>query len=105
MFKSKAGLSIHMRWKHGEAYNAQRCIDIMTCNANQKKRRWNGEEVSIMAKIEARLRLTGVERITDALLERIPNRTRDAIRGRRKRTDYADMVAGYMGRQFMTTKW
>ena len=95
-FKSKVGLTQHRRRKHAEAYNDQKCIDIIKCNENQKKRRWNGEEVSMMAKIEAKLQRRGVVRITDALLERIPNRTRDAIRGRRKRTDYADMVAGYV---------
>ena len=49
----------------------------------------------MMAKEEARLRSLGVKFVNQGLLEYIPQRTLEAIKGHRRRPDYRSLVALY----------
>lgn len=73
IFKSKAGVGVHMRSKHPVEANAR--VDV-----TRKKARWSEEERKLMAKYDIQLRREGVPNIVEALLAKMPGRSYEAIK-------------------------
>lgn len=90
-FRSVQGLRQHLRLAHPEQYN--RSIDV-----TRKKYRWTPEEDLLLADTEARLRADGVsstvinQAILEVLQRRGVHRTLEAVKSRRKRPDYKNML-------------
>jgi hypothetical protein len=84
-WEKKVGLSQHMRHRHRSEYNT--AIEV-----GQMKRRWTRDEMVVLAEIEAGLPLRKGGNINSALAEKLPSRTFDAIKSRRKSAEYKSIL-------------
>ena len=94
-------LAVHTRAAHPESYHSERTAAIGTAIAAQVKSRWDSEESAIMAQEEARLRSLRVKFLNQGLLQYMPQRTLEAIKGHRRRPDYKSLVEMYK----VSTPW
>lgn len=90
-FASKIGLGVHRRRAHPVEVNRESA-------PAQVKRRWSSEEVALVARTEARLRIAngGCENVQ--LLRELPNlgRTLEALKGKRKTEAYKTLVREFI---------
>jgi len=93
-FTSARGRAVHQQRAHKEWYDAK--LQIPT-----DKARWTPEEVALLARKEVELasRSTPPRFMNQELLKTFPQRTIEAIKGRRKREDYRNMVATLLTQQ------
>jgi hypothetical protein len=91
-YRGKIGLSVHQRSAHAAVYHATHQV------AAQSKKRWDPEEVSCLARKEARLITDGVSplKINENLAQLHTERTLEAIKGRRRGDEYKTMVGQYV---------
>lgn len=83
---TKTGLGVHRRRAHPITTNDE----IIT---ERVKARWSVEEISMMAMEEARLVIAGTTNVNDTLRRSRPERTLEAVKGRRKNAAYKELVA------------
>lgn len=84
-WEKKVSLSQHMRRMHPEEYNA-------TIEVGTSKKRWTRDEINILAEIEAKMSPSDGVFINQALSEKFPSRSYEAIKSHRKREDYRELV-------------
>ena len=87
--KSKAGLSLHQRSAHAEAYHAR------NVKAPSRNKKWTDEDVRLLAKAEVELLQSG-KKVSAALLHRmdvLPGRTEESLRGQRKTSRHKSAVS------------
>jgi hypothetical protein len=77
----QVSLSQHMRHMHKSEYNA-------SINVPLKKSRWTRDEMLILAELEADIDLSECQNINSLLATKFPSRTREAIKLRRKNSEY-----------------
>lgn len=75
-----------MRRAHPVQYND-------TIDVNRVRARWSSEEIKMMAEWEVRAVNEGITKVNQYLINKVPNRTLEAIKGQRKRQDYKDLVS------------
>jgi hypothetical protein len=86
-FETSRGLGQHMRQAHPAEHNAG-------VNVERVKARWSEEEIALLVQAEVSIVQTGnVTNINQQLHERFPQRTVEAIKGRRKMTAYRTAVS------------
>lgn len=88
-FTTKTGLGVHRRRAHPITTNDEIVTDRV-------KARWSAEEISLMAMEEARLVVAGTTNVNDTLKRSRPERTLEAVKGRRKNAAYKLLVAEYV---------
>lgn len=88
-FRSVRGLGQHKRSRHADRYNDQ-------INVERFKRRWLLEEVRLMAEMEARATIDGIRFLNKHLCTLIPDRTLEAIRGKRRCPEYRVQVTSFI---------
>lgn len=84
-FDTARGLGVHIKKKHPAQAND--AIDV-----ERSKRRWNDEELRLMADYEADATLSNVMHMNQHLLTLLPERTLEAIKGQRRKADYRQLV-------------
>jgi len=84
-FKTKTGRGLHHRKAHADWYDSQQ-------NTAQIKARWNDEETRMLARKEAELTLQDTRFMNQALLLVFPDRSLEAIKGKRKQPAYRQLV-------------
>lgn len=84
-FETKRGLSVHVRMKHPVEANRNVCVE-------RTKKRWSNEEVTRLARIEAKALIDGEMMIPQILESAFPGRTLDGIKGQRKKSSYKALV-------------
>lgn len=91
-FGRKRGLGVHTRAAHPNEYHQQALEDLK--GKTEVKRRRTQNEVSSMARweVEILLHLGNVENMNQELKRKIPGRTIEAIKGKRKPPAYKNMV-------------
>lgn len=88
VFRTKRGLGVHMR-VHPLAANS-------AINVDRVKARWSVEETSLMARAEAAATSAGgVLFMNQHLQEMFPQRSLEAIKGKRRSEAYREMVRGF----------
>jgi len=88
-FRTKRGLGVHVVRAHPLVANS--AIDV-----ERVKARWSAEEVSLMARAEASATSAGgVLFMNQHLQQRFPNRSLEAIKGKRRQEAYREMVRGF----------
>ncbi|CAL8300760.1 unnamed protein product [Arctogadus glacialis] len=80
MCKSKGGLSLHMRSAHPAAYAAQVKAMVGGQGSIPKRRMWSGQEVDTLQTIRAEL--TEMRAVLETACTRLPERTKEQIRGK-----------------------
>lgn len=88
-FRGKRGLSQHRRRAHPEEYFSG--LEALKINALGGRRRWTEEEMKLLAREEVRLLRSGPITPGELLIrlhDRFPDRTVEAIKGRRKHDAY-----------------
>lgn len=88
-FTTKTGLGVHRKKAHPEVANEEVVVE-------RKKKRWNSEEMSVVAREEARASQEGVRLLNLHLHSKFPDRTVESIKGMRRRPDYKQMVEEYI---------
>ena len=90
--KNKGGLSLHRRVKHANAYHAE----AAAVNEARDRTYWSAEEDNLLARAEAQLSYDGSlsrARVNDQLMGlAVVDRTKDAIKGRRRNPAYKARV-------------
>lgn len=84
-FPTAIGLGVHISRAHPDQAND--AIDT-----DRIKRRWNAEELRLMADHEARASIANVDNINQHLVTLMPERTLDAIKGKRRNVQYKRLV-------------
>lgn len=92
VFATKIGLGVHKRKSHPVVVNDE----IIT---ERVKARWSEEEVAIMAAKEAELYHVGILQPNAQLTEYMPNRTQEAIKGKRRQAAYKNLVSELIAAQ------
>lgn len=90
-FLSDRGLKEHVSRAHPEVAND-------AIRVARAKARWNNEEVQLLATAEAEAVVAGVKFLNPHLEELFPERTLEAIKGRRRSPAYRNMVQGELQR-------
>nr|ACJ71597.1 reverse transcriptase [Rhynchosciara americana] len=86
-FGTRAGLGQHVRKTHPIESN-------QSINVERKKRRWSPEEIRRMANMEAQATINNIKHLTQYLATYLPQRTLNAIKGRRRDAEYKELVTG-----------
>ena len=89
-FKSSKGRGIHEQQVHKMWYD-QRLAETAANNPNIKAR-WSAEESALLALEEAKLSLLSVVDINDHLVPLFPNRTKESIKGQRRKASHKAAV-------------
>ena len=84
-FKSQRGLSLHKRKIHPVSYHEQKADEII--NTISSKKKWTTKDMNTMAKIEANLLRTNIKFMNQELVKRIPGRSVESIKSKRKNTN------------------
>lgn len=84
-FDTKTGRGLHARRTHPDWFDVQQ-------NVESSRARWSEEEMMLMAKREAELTLQGEKFINQALLDVLPGRTLEGIKGKRRQVAYRRLV-------------
>jgi len=88
-FRTKRGLGVHVVRAHPLAANS--AVDV-----ERVKARWSAKEISLMARAEATATSAGeVLFMNQHLLQLFPNRSLEAIKGKRRQEAYREMVRGF----------
>ena len=82
-------MRLHFRRADCDQYHAS----VVASRADISKARWDPEEVQLMALDEARLVRQGCRNLNQALADRVPGRSIEAIKGRRRNPEYKTRVA------------
>lgn len=85
VFPTARGLGVHFKRAHPVQANA-------AINVERVKRRWNEEEMRMMAKYEATAILLNIDNINQHLISLIPDRTLAGIKGKRRDVKYKLLV-------------
>ncbi|CAG9818144.1 unnamed protein product [Phaedon cochleariae] len=88
-FVTKVGRSQHVRRAHPVEYNREIVVD-------RAKARWSEEEARVMARAEAEATVAQVRFMNLNLVEAMPDRTLDSIKGQRRKAEYQDLVRQYV---------
>lgn len=88
-FGTKIGLGVHKKSAH--PVEANEAIDT-----SRKRARWNIEEVTLLAKAEAKATREGVGYMNLHLEGLFPERSLEAIKKRRQLTDYRELVTEFL---------
>src|SRR6218665_2489428 len=88
LFKGQAGLTLHCRRAYPVDFHNEHQV------LPRVKARWAPEEVRRMAEFESSLLLSGVKpiAINSQLVEKFPDRSRESIKGERKKDSYKQLV-------------
>ncbi|CAL7932761.1 unnamed protein product [Xylocopa violacea] len=84
-FSTTTGRGVHHRRAHADWYDER-------ANVAAVKKRWNDEEIKLLARKEAELTREGVKFLNQELCKAFPSRTLESIKGQRKRADYKQLV-------------
>ena len=87
-FKSFAGMRLHFRKAHPEAFHE----GVATSREEIKKARWDPEEIHLMAVREVELINQGCRFLNQALADKVPGRSLEAIKGQRRQVAYRNKV-------------
>lgn len=88
-FTSATGLGLHVRRAHPTVANER-------VQLPERKVRWTPEEVRLLAAAEAEAMRTGERFVNIYLVGRFPERSLEAIKGKRRNADYREMVKGLL---------
>lgn len=80
-FSKKSGLGLHVRIAHPSQANA-------TVQITRLKRRWTPEEVWLLAQMEAKATIDGLDNLNKFLFDQHTNRTFNAIKCQRRKNCY-----------------
>jgi hypothetical protein len=90
LYQTKRGLGVHMASKHKEERNAE----IKADDDCKTKRRWCDQDKLLLARYEAGLKIQGIKPkdINAHLYEKFPERSTEAVKGRRRQKDHKELV-------------
>ena len=91
--KPRGDWGVNVAAKHRQARDLQVQQDRDT---NIKKARWDPEEKRLLAEWEARLTRRGSGFTNADLLERLPHRTLEAIKGQRRKPEHRTLVQDFL---------
>ena len=92
-FKSQRGLSLHRRKVHPILYHEEKAEEV--ANAIPIKKKWTTNDLNMMVKIEANLLKMNTRFINQELAKRMPDRSVESIKGKRRNEQYKQMVINW----------